>query len=816
MTGTSMFTYASFSRAGATGGWSVGERAGDLTDAELRSLIEWVPTRLDSADPVPKYASAQEIKALPKRIAWSLAPWGTDHVLWTSAPAGEDSTGRAGNVFSRVWVFRASGTHTSGINPAGFLDSPSVQFPFGAREVNATLSSPGTAQVPVPGQAADVSAVWDRLQEVEDIDLQSLLIGLLDGVEAGRFVVLAGDRHRAGLLIAAMCAVSTPEGATDLTWSTMERARSLRRAHEHGYRVVNVPGYDLNEAREFPGALVIDLTREPEIGTYRGTPTRTSTDEIPASAWSALVQLWAYTRHESRDPDLIPATPERPWSVAIPVIRERQLQQEASDALLELFSRDDVPINLSALLTKDDLRAFLQDVLSAAASDSRPVQTVNRLDVLAKTGALPAQATDTVVPALLQAGLADLVLHDPISLANSTRIPEQAVRTMIGKLLTESPSFADLLRSGDGMAPELSDWLGLKDLASTRIAENTSSAPMDFCCHGREAALMAAMALGEISGATTADEPVDDNPWGDSEPVHRTNHEVEGWGGDPADDWGSLDQPAEAAPLQESRANRLAIPGITVAFGLNSLQSLIPEPSERLADIIRSAVDYLRQEDRHLLTEGPWHWLFDTPDASHNLPVEEVGGMRWQETSGSEECVTDIVDVELRRVSDEELSKIAQYPRLDWWGFWSREIWPGTTEPEMLGRSFEILLREGADRDPQLLHAQNAILAMGAATQLVEPASQLALVLPWWRYRAIGPERLEEIARISAGIVSHQRPDFREQHTENYDGVPEVVLQIGRAVMQLLPSEDADPRDRRRREHGRCSDRLTGRNTDRK
>lgn len=807
MTGTSMFTYASFNRAGSTGGWSVGERSGDLTDTELRSLIEWVPTRLDTADPVPKYASAEEIKAMPKRIAWSRAPWGTDHVLWTSAPAGEDSTGRAGNVFSRVWVFRASGTHMSGVNPAGFLDSPSVQFPFGAREVNATLTNPAPVTVPVPGPSADISAVWDRLQDVEDIDLQSLLIGLLDGVEAGRFVVLAGDHHRAGLLIAAMCAVATPEGAANLNWSTMERARSLGRAREHGYHVVHVPGNDLAEAREFPGALVIDLTREPEVGTYGGTPTRTSTDEIPASAWSALVQLWAYTRYETRGHDIIPVTPERPWSVAIPVIRERQLQQEASAALLELFSRDDVPSNLSELLTQDDLRVFLRDILAVASEDSRPVQTINRLDVLAKTGALPAQVVSTAVPTLLQAGLADLVLQDPFSLAHSTRVPEQSVRELIGELLAESPSLAALLRSGEGLAPELSDWLGLKDIASARIGDHTFSAPMDFRCYGREAALMAAMALGEISGAATADEPVDDNPWGAAEPMVRPNHDVQGWGEAPADDWGTLDQPAEATPIQDSRMDRLAIPGITVAFGLNSLHTLIPEPSDRLADAIRSAVDHLRHEDRYLVTEGPWHWLFDAPETPRTIPSVEENGMGWQETSGSEVGSPDLVSVELRRVSEDELALIARYPRLQWWSSWAREIWPGETEPEALGRSYEILLREDDGRDPLLLRAQNTILAMGAATQLVEPASGLALVLPWWRYSTIGPERVAEIAHIAAGIVAEERPDFREPHGEN-DEVPEVVLQIGHAVMQQLPSVNGDLRGR--------SEWRAGRNTDRK
>lgn len=181
--------------------------------------------------------------------------------------------------------------------------------------------------------------------------------------------------------------------------------------------------------------------------------------------------------------------------------------------------------------------------------------------------------------------------------------------------------------------------------------------------------------------------------------------------------------------------------------------------------------------------------------------------MGWQETSGSEVGSPDLVSVELRRVSEDELALIARYPRLQWWSSWAREIWPGETEPEALGRSYEILLREDDGRDPLLLRAQNTILAMGAATQLVEPASGLALVLPWWRYSTIGPERVAEIAHIAAGIVADERPDFREPHGEN-DEVPEVVLQIGHAVMQQLPSVNGDLRGR--------SEWRAGRNTDRK
>ena len=272
-------TYASFSKDGR-GGWQVGEVDG-LSQQEVDALVAWTPTRIDSGEAVPKYPSNEEIAAFTRRTAWLDAPWGHgDKVLFYSTPAGEDSSGRSGNVFSQVYVFRAEQIGRS--RPSDLLNSPDFAQPFGAVAVNsAPRLAPVNAVTPGPFAAAETIANWLFDDQVGQ-QRRRTLVAINDALHENRQVVLCTEPADAAVWIAAVCATLSPLNAAHFRWSTLERARNLDQAATKGIDLACVPTGDYTEAMQHPGWVVVSS------GLVSG---QSITDVPVTSIWAQLTEL---------------------------------------------------------------------------------------------------------------------------------------------------------------------------------------------------------------------------------------------------------------------------------------------------------------------------------------------------------------------------------------------------------------------------------------------------------------------------------------------------------------------------------------------
>lgn len=272
------FTYASFSKGGR-GGWQVGQSDG-LSDSEIEALLKWTPTQIDTGIPLPKYPSNEEVAEFIRRTAWLDAPWRQgDKVLFYSTPAGEDASGRQGNVFSQVYVFRNG--EAPHFRPSDLLLSPDFAHVFGAVAVNTHTVTMEHCRVQ-PGPLAEAAAVAEWLYPEADAAAgqhrRQLLVQIMDAVEAKQPVAVCGDLSEAAHWIAALNTTLAPANAVKLSWSTLERARGLDHAEAKNVQLVFLPDADYAEAQ-----------RNRQWTTFR---TRDQVSAAQAqSPWAQLAQL---------------------------------------------------------------------------------------------------------------------------------------------------------------------------------------------------------------------------------------------------------------------------------------------------------------------------------------------------------------------------------------------------------------------------------------------------------------------------------------------------------------------------------------------
>ncbi|WP_018023270.1 hypothetical protein [Corynebacterium ulceribovis] len=272
------FTYASFSKGGR-GGWQVGQSDG-LSDSEIEALLKWTPTQIDTGIPLPKYPSNEQVTQFIRRTAWLDAPWGQgDKALFYSTPAGEDASGRQGNVFSQVYVFRnGDAPH---FRPSDLLASPDFAQVFGAVAVNTHTVTMEQCRVQ-PGPLADTAAVAEWLYPETDPAAgqhrRELLMQIMDALEAKQQVAICGDLAEAAAWIAALNTTLAPANAVKLSWSTLERARGLDHATAKKLQLVFLPDADFAEAQS-----------NRQWTTFRTHDQVTATET--QSPWAQLAQL---------------------------------------------------------------------------------------------------------------------------------------------------------------------------------------------------------------------------------------------------------------------------------------------------------------------------------------------------------------------------------------------------------------------------------------------------------------------------------------------------------------------------------------------
>lgn len=381
-------TYASFAgdrQTGTRGGWRIGQQIhqgpAGLSDTELKQLLEIIPSQLITDAPIPLYASAEEKQAFIHRTAWLQAPWSPrDQVLVHSAPAGKDSSGRTGNVFSVAHVFR-EGTRGLRVCPAELLKSPDLPAPFGAPEVNSVnLSDTGLRLNPqvAPEQ---VFAVLVDPKVPGGGPLLDILCYVLDALNTGAQVIIGDDPQRAWLWIAAVNFATHPDRAREIYWSTYERVSALPERQTAGFSVLVVPREDILVIRsQYPDRITVDVGQGVIRGEWGNDGEPASAvgapgSELAVSAWSELLRHLVTTADAAADL----TTPQVDTGAYADMVAARVL--------------DDVPAALAAV------GGPLREVIDEAGRRSQLVDLVQQLpEEQRRQLQAPTPAPEPVVP----------------------------------------------------------------------------------------------------------------------------------------------------------------------------------------------------------------------------------------------------------------------------------------------------------------------------------------------------------------------------------------------------------------------------------
>lgn len=230
-TSDAAFNYAAFPAAdGKKAGWRIGQMVGNFEDIDVNDLVQFIPTSLASERQLPRYASAADKLEFIHRTAWMQF---RDHwLLVHSAPAGKDASGRTGNVYSTVHIFKHPDRQL--VWPCEIMGAQELAEPYNAEINSARVENLQLTPRPVddprfsaaPGQV--FANLFSRREGKAPVSLATLAY-VLDSVATGTPVSVAADSTRAHLWIAALNFCSAPNRARNLTFSTHETAATLGR-----------------------------------------------------------------------------------------------------------------------------------------------------------------------------------------------------------------------------------------------------------------------------------------------------------------------------------------------------------------------------------------------------------------------------------------------------------------------------------------------------------------------------------------------------------------------------------------------------------
>ncbi|SQG63569.1 Uncharacterised protein [Corynebacterium renale] len=266
-------SYGSFSAgAGRQGGWSIGEQHGVLDPELQRKIVAMVPTSLSDGTPQKPFPNNEELAQRVHRFMYLTKAFGSHHnVFYASVPAGDDSSGRPGNVYTYIAVTDAA------LQPQEWMYSPQIPTPYRSKRTdNASIPEGPISQ---PGVVADRSVVARLLDgekeaageyPVEFAHVKPVTESrwgtyatLMEQVEEARAqrqqVVVVAHAPECALWAAALW-----HGLdSQLSMSSFERANSVSNMLAQGVEVVCVPAmdYDAVIALGLGGVRVVD-TRE--------------------------------------------------------------------------------------------------------------------------------------------------------------------------------------------------------------------------------------------------------------------------------------------------------------------------------------------------------------------------------------------------------------------------------------------------------------------------------------------------------------------------------------------------------------------------
>lgn len=292
---TGSFSYASFApRDGHPGGWGVGRISGEVGPRLIDELIPLIPTQISDPVTLSAFPDRSDLARRLRRFAWLSAPQESRGVFFASSPAGQDASGRPGNVFTYVHVGSPGDLRSR--DAVDLMLSPSIPAPFGKRKVeDATLPdlragfvapSPMTRTVVdafLDGAPAD-SAGGPGVLPTEcsrvtpptgPATRREILAELVTRLTDGHPVVLLADAVEGPLWVAALAGALPAElpGGRPFTWSTYERAAGVREILGHGASLVVVPLRDREKLPVLRGTTVLATDRLPSEAEFTaGTP----------------------------------------------------------------------------------------------------------------------------------------------------------------------------------------------------------------------------------------------------------------------------------------------------------------------------------------------------------------------------------------------------------------------------------------------------------------------------------------------------------------------------------------------------------------
>ncbi|MGP9723239.1 GAP1-N2 domain-containing protein [Corynebacterium sp. AOP40-9SA-29] len=309
------FTYASFSPSDQrSGGWGVGHRTGELAPFQVDEVIPLIPTHLSDPVALPTFPDREELARRIRRFAWLPAPWepvesADTGVFLASVPAGQDATGRPGNVFT--YVFVSDPGQLPQRDAVKLMFSASVPSPYGKRKVDAA-EGPGNAQMTettvlsekVIEGFLDGNSTADELSWPQElgrvrphagpVPRREILNFLVARIADGTPVVLLTDVAEGPLWITALADQLPPTLPADrsFTWSTYEKAATVTDTLAAGVSFAVVPSTEAEKMQDAPGVLVVNTAAVlPVVPDPSAKQDTTTTTPSATSSWRGAT--WA-------------------------------------------------------------------------------------------------------------------------------------------------------------------------------------------------------------------------------------------------------------------------------------------------------------------------------------------------------------------------------------------------------------------------------------------------------------------------------------------------------------------------------------------
>ena len=513
-------TFASFQRENRSSGWGIGQRVG-LSDDEAQALQKIIPTSIDSPKELPRFPGREEVLAMDRRVAVLAAPWSAernndDKVLVYSSPAGEDATGRRGNVFSEAFVFRGSDKRRT----SDYLGSEDLWMPFGTLEVNAVPVHDGTLAV---GPLSDSRRVWEWIFDPNSpIDRAAVLRLLLSAVDyavmkpntpqSPKAVVIGGPSEEAALWIAAIHLSASPASLSGLTWSTFERANNLQRALDAGLQIICVPQQDYDVAKRNAQVICVPTWMEPATLDDSAQMHTINGSKCPVSEWETLFEYQCVDADSAaRISDAAVESNESghpAWHLAATALMNNTILRYLAETISQLVRTTSVPTNLSPEVQQQ----LLERVGVEQLASTHAITLLQQLKDNSATWNVTVQQQKQL---LENSDLQELAFNEPARLVTA-RLASENQQQLVREILAADYRARNAIYSGNGLDPLLSEWLSVRDLAKQKFQETQGNAAE---VDAMSRVLIGGWALAKLDSAQTTSAnaaPADDgsaNPW---------------------------------------------------------------------------------------------------------------------------------------------------------------------------------------------------------------------------------------------------------------------------------------------------------------